>query len=340
MSGEERDGRRSSIRKGGECRFDELTGETVLVSPSRSERPNALATPGGPVGAEIDPFLEGNEEQTPPETFAIRPDGSPPNGPGWLVRVVPNQYPVVGPDAANDESVGRHEVVVECPHFERRFTALDATQVRRVLEAYRSRLAAFRGECGRGYGLVFKNSGPLAGATVEHVHSQVLVTRFVPRRVQAALATAREYFDEHGRDLGGACLERELRSAERVVVTSEAWAAYCPAAGRFPFECRLVPRERHVRPESTPDVVLDDLAETLLRVLRALEAVHDRVDYNLVLHTLPFEEPDDVQWFRWWIEVIPRLASLGGFEFGGGTYINPVSPTRAAEALRDAIASR
>ena len=42
------------------------------------------------------PFSEGNESRTPPEVFALRPDGGEPNSTGWSVRVVPNKFPVLG----------------------------------------------------------------------------------------------------------------------------------------------------------------------------------------------------------------------------------------------------
>src|SRR2546423_14065422 len=50
------------------------------------------------IDPESDPFLEGHEDRTPREVFALRPNGSAPDGPGWRVRVVPNLYPSLRPD--------------------------------------------------------------------------------------------------------------------------------------------------------------------------------------------------------------------------------------------------
>src|SRR5438552_4070059 len=76
-----------------ELRQDPVTRQWVVVAPGRARRPGASAR------AELDrptedellscPFCEGHEELTPPETFAIRPDGGAPDTPGWMVRVVP-----------------------------------------------------------------------------------------------------------------------------------------------------------------------------------------------------------------------------------------------------------
>ena len=52
-----------------------------------------------PIDPGDDPFLEGHEDQTPPEVYAVRPGGGAPDTPGWTVRVVPNLYPALVPGA-------------------------------------------------------------------------------------------------------------------------------------------------------------------------------------------------------------------------------------------------
>jgi len=75
-------------------RTDVLTGQQVIVAPLRRHRPSAYL-PDPPLSSLIDPFAEGHESETPDERFAIRADDSEPNGPGWMLRVVPNRYPTV-----------------------------------------------------------------------------------------------------------------------------------------------------------------------------------------------------------------------------------------------------
>ena len=42
----------------------------------------------------------------------------------------------------------------------------------------------------------------------------------------------------------------------------------------------------------------------------------------------------DVPWYRWHIQVMPKLTRVAGFEWGTGFYINPTAPEEAAEFLR------
>ena len=75
-----------------EVRIDTLTGQRTIVASDRATRPGGglSATPSEPIDEEKDPFLEGHEDRTPPESYAIRANGSAPDTPGWAVRVVPN----------------------------------------------------------------------------------------------------------------------------------------------------------------------------------------------------------------------------------------------------------
>ena len=80
-----------------QIRIDPLSGHRTIIAGERSRRPGGepRCDPPEPIDAEKDPFGEGHEERTPPELYAVRPGGGPPNSPGWTVRVVPNLYPAL-----------------------------------------------------------------------------------------------------------------------------------------------------------------------------------------------------------------------------------------------------
>src|ERR1700750_554797 len=112
-----------------ELRIDPLNGLRTIVAGERATRPGGglRADPRPPLDPETDPFLEGHEDRTPPEVYAVRPQGGEPNTPGWTVRVVPNLYPALSPDSetppphANPDlfwsgpATGAHEVIVNTP---------------------------------------------------------------------------------------------------------------------------------------------------------------------------------------------------------------------------------
>ena len=80
-----------------ELRVDPLTGLRSIIASARADRPGGHfdLQPPPPIDASKDPFAPGHEDRTPPEVYAVRPDGGSPDTPGWTVRVVPNLYPAL-----------------------------------------------------------------------------------------------------------------------------------------------------------------------------------------------------------------------------------------------------
>ena len=58
----------------------------------------------------------------------------------------------------------------------------------------------------------------------------------------------------------------------------------------------------------------------------------ENIAYNLIVHTMPVQEPACGQ-YHWHIEIMPKLSMVAGFEWGTGFYINTVSPEDAAEMM-------
>ena len=85
-----------------ELRIDPLTGLRTVLAPARADRPFSFeSSEAHDAAREACPLCEGHESWTPPETFALRPGGGPPDSPGWLVRAVPNKYPLLEPAAGD-----------------------------------------------------------------------------------------------------------------------------------------------------------------------------------------------------------------------------------------------
>jgi len=338
-----------------ELRKDPVVGRWVVFSPERQIRPERYVCEElPPTRPEDNPFLEGHEAYTPPEIYAIRPNGSAPNGPGWQLRVIPNRYPALRVEGNLDKEavgfydrmngVGAHEVIVETPHPQLALEQQPLPGVVRVLQAWRARMIDLSRDIRLHYALVFKNHGARAGATMPHPHSQLIAMPVTPIVVKEKLAAARAYFIEKDRNLFEDILKSERTSGERVVFENDGFTAFCPFASRFPFETCLMPRRQSPDFQTASDGELLLLAEGIQRVLSTYASVLDQPSYNLILQTAPFRRsrhPD--AWstidsdYRWHIEILPRLTGVAGFEFGTGVYINPTLPEDAANVLREGM---
>jgi UDPglucose--hexose-1-phosphate uridylyltransferase len=200
---------------------------------------------------------------------------------------------------------------------------------------YRQRLVDLQRDPRLVYGMLFKNVGPGAGASLEHAHSQLIATPVVPISVSEEMSGSGKYFDERGRCIFCDIIRQELDDGRRMVLESAQFAAFCPFASRFPYETWVVPKEHGSHYEQLSRSTAEELAVVMRQVLGRLESALDRPAYNYIIHTAPFDT-QQLRHYHWHIEIMPRLTNVAGFEWGTGFYINPVPPEEAAAFLRTA----
>jgi UDPglucose--hexose-1-phosphate uridylyltransferase len=334
-----------------ELRIDPLTGLKTIVAGERASRPGGgfSAEPAPALDPETDPFLEGHEERTPPEVYALRDSGSGPDTPGWTVRVVPNLYPALAGSAecgvrsaedidplaggrgepgffASQPAVGAHEVIVNTPRPVTSLRSLSPEEVETAFGVWRERM---RVHSDWPYVHVIVNEGQDAGASLPHSHSQLYALPFVP----AQIARERERFTAyalrtHGRNLLGDLIQEEVRLRERIVAIDDEAVAICPYASRVPFEIQVVPRTPRANFQADGALGARMVHHVLGRLERLLGAVPP---LNLWVRTAP----SGAEYFCWRIDLQPRLTKLAGLEIGTGVNLNIMPPENAAEQLRD-----
>ena len=339
-----------------ELRHDPIQRRWVIIAGERARRPSDFShEAAGARSAAFDPFAPGNEDQTPPEIFAFRDEGTEPDTPGWRVRVVPNKFPALKTEGDAErqgfglydrmDGVGAHELIVETPEPHESLASMDTEHLVLVLEAYRERLIHLKRDPRFRYVLIFKNHGLEAGASLAHPHTQIIATPITPKTVALELDSARAYYRAEGRCIFCDLMKQELEDGARIVFADERFVVYCPYASRFPFEMMLLPRAHGHRFSDADDETLRFMAAALRETLRRLHAVLDDPPYNFVLHTAPATRAPARRadcWstlasdWHWHLEIFPRITKTAGFEWGTGFYINPVPPEEAARFLREA----
>lgn len=328
-----------------EIRKDPTSDRWVIIAPARAERPRDEFG-GDPAAAARDcPFCEGREAATPGELAALRQNNTAHDEPGWTVRVVPNKFPALqiakhssGRLEGLHASIagrGLHEVIVECPEHRIRVTELEHGQLNQVMEIYRQRMRAAAADPQLAAGMIFKNMGVLAGASLEHAHSQLLALPLVPELLQRELDQGRAHWETHQECLWCRLIQAELADGARIVSESAGFVALCPWAPRLPLETWIIPRRHASQFEDATDDELEQLGSLLHEVIHRIEQVSPEADpaYNYYIHSGPFDRQSGDH-YHWHVEIVPRLAMTAGFEWGTGLFINPISSEVAAEALR------
>jgi UDPglucose--hexose-1-phosphate uridylyltransferase len=323
-----------------EIRIDQLTGLRTILAPGRADRPHQFGSQAGEErGAENCPFCVGREDRTPPEVYALRPEGGDPDTAGWTSRVVPNLYPALGdgtdeprPDSAPElfasrPAAGGHEVIVNAPEHVTAMAELSEERFAGAVATWRERM---RAHSEASYVQLVVNEGAGAGASLPHTHAQLYALPFVP----AAVARERERAGAYAeRTTGGGLLAdvlvEEVRRRERLVAIDDEAALICPWASRSPYELRIVPRSP--APSFADDTVGATMLHTALRLLA--ERFGGPPELNLWIRTAP----RGVERFHWHVDIAPKLTTKAGFELGTGVDINIYPPERAAADLREAL---
>jgi UDPglucose--hexose-1-phosphate uridylyltransferase len=328
-----------------EFRRDRVSGRWVIIAPERAARPTDFPVERRYGVGGFCPFCEGHEDKTPPEVAALRNEPRQANRPGWRVRVVPNRFPALRPDVPLEvigdagsrgmTGFGLHEVIIESPRHILSLNEMDDAGVTDVLRIYQNRLKSLRQDERYLYGMIFKNAGSAAGATVEHSHSQMIGIPVVPRTVRTEVRHAREFHNTSGACLFCHMIDQEIAKGERIVHVGQHCVAITPYASRFPFETWILPTRHVAHFDEHPDEALADIALGLRTVLNRLDLALEMPAYNYLIHTSPFGNKA-ADCYHWHIEIIPCITKIAGFEWGTGCYINPVLPESAAAFLREA----
>ncbi|XP_062113489.1 ADP-glucose phosphorylase [Humulus lupulus] len=330
-----------------QLRKDVVTNRWVIFSPARAKRPtdfkfNSPANPN-PNPKQECPFCIGHEHECAPEIFRL-----PPRGRDWKIRVIENLYPAISRGVPDDhplvqapdgelsagralDGVGFHDVVIETPVHSVQLCDLSPLEIGRVFLAYKSRIQQIASYESIKYVQVFKNHGASAGASMSHSHSQMLALPIVPPAVSARIESMKEYFNQTGKC--GIC---EVQGEDLLVDASTHFLSVVPYAATFPFEIWIIPRDHSPHFHDIGDEKAVDLGGLLKLMLRKLSLQLDNPPFNLMIQTSPLQiNASDSSHSHWFLQIVPQLTGVGGFEMGSGCYINFVFPEDAAKVLRE-----
>lgn len=331
-----------------EIRKDPVFGRWVIIASERGLRPNEFREEAAPENPYNCPFCPGHEEATPPSIYTLYAE----NGEGskaqgrkggdWRLRVVLNKYPALVAQARGGsvadgmydrmDGIGSHEVVIETPSHNRQLEEMSVSEVTDIFATFILRVNEIKKDPRIKYVMIFKNFGRNAGASLAHPHSQIVAMPMAPIRVVQEIDGAEAYRAENGDCVFCDILRQELEHGKRVVGENAGFLAITPYASRFTFETWILPKKHESHFERLAPESAGELAAIVKSVIGKLHVSMEELSYNLVVHTMPVQEPPAAH-YHWHIEIMPKLSMVAGFEWGTGFYINTVSPEDAAEML-------
>ena len=326
-------------------RYNPLTGEWVLVSPHRTQRPwqGAQEAPAPDARPTFDAacyLCPGNERaggaKNPryDETFVFTND---------FAALLPDAIPQGGDPGSEhllqSESVsGECRVVCYSPRHDLSLADMEPAAIAKVVDVWADQIT----DLGAKYPWVqvFENKGAAMGASNPHPHGQVWATSFVPTLAARETESQATYQLMHDRVLLLDALKREVSEGMRVVTVNEYWVLLVPFWAVWPFEYLLVPR-RHVQrlPDLTPPE-RTALAVILKDGLRRYDALFQTsFPYSMGWHGAPTDGLDHPGWqlHAHFFPPLLRSATVRKFMVGFEMLAEAqrdITPESAAEMLR------
>ncbi|SFO85100.1 UDPglucose--hexose-1-phosphate uridylyltransferase [Actinomadura madurae] len=237
-------------------------------------------------------------------------------------------------------AIGRCEVICFSSDHSRRFADLSPSHARLVVDVWADRTLALSRVKGVEQVFCFESRGEEIGVTLSHPHGQIYAYPFTTPRTARMFQAAARHRRRTGGDLHTDVLDAERRSGVRVVAENEHWAAFVPAAARWPLEVHLYPRRRVKTIPDLDDAERDALATIYLDLLTRLDRLYGKpLPYISAWHQAPVDDPDDLAYLHLQLFSIRRSADklkyLAGSESGMGAFVTDTLPEQVARRLRE-----
>jgi UDPglucose--hexose-1-phosphate uridylyltransferase len=326
-----------------ELRQNKTTKEWVVIATERAKRPEDFVSKvekkALPEFKQECVFCPGNEDKTPPESFRIGGAGK-----DWGVRVMPNKFAALSPKSGflvTESGIfrkmggyGHHEVIVDTPKHNATIALLSQKEIENVIKAYLSRFQFMTQDKQIKDIILFKNHGDAAGTSLEHPHSQIVGTPVVPQQVRSRMEIAMSNYDDHHECLYCRILEEELKAGTRIIAETDHFVCFTPFAALTPFHTWIYPKIHNSVFGCISDKEAADLAKMMRLITRKFYFGLNNPDFNYVFRSAP-TDAQDINYFHWYISIIPRLTKSAGFELGSGMFINVSLPEDNAKFLRE-----
>ena len=328
-------------------RYNPLTGEWVLVSPHRTQRPWQGQVEPQPAAVQpaYDPkcyLCPGNERA-----------GGARNPHYTSTFVFENDYASLKPGTPLESfeqdglliaqsEPGICRVVCFSPRHDLTIAAMEHADLRNVVDAWVEQYGELGSRPFINYVQIFENRGAMMGASNPHPHCQIWSGYSLPNEVAKEQASQFAWRKQRGSCLLCDYLEHEGAARARVVDENQSFLTVVPFWAIWPFETLVVSR-RHL---ASMDGLTTDEREGLADILRRATARYDRLfqvsfPYSMGFHQRPTDGREHAEWHLHlhFYPPLLRSATVRKFLVGYELLAMPqrdITPEAAAERLRGA----
>jgi UDPglucose--hexose-1-phosphate uridylyltransferase len=280
-------------------RYNALTGDWILVSPHRTQRPwlGRVESAARDTRPAHDPkcyLCPGNERAggaKNPEysaTYVFTND---------FAAIVPNgEHMLASGDILRSQPVtGTCRVICFSPRHDWTLPEMPSEAIRGVVDVWAEQTE----ELGRDYRWVqvFENKGDIMGCSNPHPHGQIWASDFIPNEPAKEDRRQLAHWRERASQLLLDYLKHEEEQKERIVIQNGDWVVLLPYWATWPYETLLLPRRQVSRLPDLTDAERGSLAEILKGLLTRYDNLFEvSFPYSMGWHGAPSGVGDFVHW--------------------------------------------
>jgi UDPglucose--hexose-1-phosphate uridylyltransferase len=327
-------------------RFNPLTGEWVLASPHRTDRPwqgkveqhhniqkkefddSCYLCPGNiRVNNQVNPSYK--------STFTFDNDFSSLNPDSEGSQ---NKYGLL----ITKSEKGICRVVCFSPKHHLSLAELSVTEIEDVITVWQNEYKTLGDKPFINHVQIFENKGDIMGCSNQHPHGQIWAQESIPNEILKEQKNQFKYFSENQKTLLSDYLQIEINEAERIVFENDSFVLLVPFWAVWPFETMIIPKRAVNNILQLNDSGKKDLAD----IIKIATVKYDNIfetsfPYSAGIHQSP---TDGIEHDEWHLHLhfyppLLRSASIKKFMVGYELLAEPqrdITPERSAEILRQA----
>ncbi|WP_298246550.1 UDP-glucose--hexose-1-phosphate uridylyltransferase [uncultured Christiangramia sp.] len=321
-------------------RYNILTGEWILVSPHRTNRPWQGKTEENKTHdkASYDPgcyLCPGNTRasgETNPkysEPYAFINDYSS------LLPDTPEVNFEQGLLKAETEK-GICKVVCFSPDHSLTLPLMEVSEITKVVQIWKTEFAELGKNPDINYVQIFENKGAIMGCSNPHPHGQIWSQSSIPTEISKKSERFEAYWQKNNSSLLGDYLSQELALRERILDENEHFVSLIPFWAVWPFEAMIIPK-RHLQQITD----LDENEEIAFAdIIKKLTIKYDNLfktsfPYSSGIHQAPTNGKNHPEW-HFHMSFYPpllRSATVKKFMVGYEMFAGPQRDITAEQAV-------
>lgn len=326
-------------------RRNPLTGDWVVVSPQRTQRPwqgqtdaaGVDGTPSYDPGCYLCPGnarAGGVSNPAYESTFVFQND---------FAALLPSAPAPVDESNAVDRELfeagaaeGECRVICFSPRHDLTLAKMSTEEIGVVIELWNDQLS----ELSDSYEWVqiFETRGAISGSSNPHPHGQIWASNFLPNEAISEIDAQARYFAEHRSSMLVDYAAREAASGERTIALNDHWIVVVPYWAYWPYETMVLPRRPARSLRDLDAAERDALAEVLQSMLGGFDRLFDTpFPYCSGWHNAPTTGTTDFQLHAHYYPPLLRSADVAKIPASYELLANlqrDLTPETAAEHLR------